>query len=392
MRDARFPDTIIVGGGVIGCGIAYELAKRGVNVLILERDLLGSGASYASAGMLAPLSDSTEPAALQQLGAQAFRMYPKFLEEIEEAGSMRVECMPSGIIRTAMAEEEFAALKDCEEAADELGLELQWLTGDEARKTEPLIGPDVIAATFSGGEPQLSPSRLVETLRRAATSHGAEFREHTQVVGLIRQGNRITGVRLADEVIHAKTVILAMGSWSCFASQWLGLDVPVYPVRGQVVYANKLRRPLRHTVMHGMSYATPKGDGTTLLGTTLEQAGFDTRVTVAGVASIFSGILGLLPAFGDTTINHTRAGLRPWSKDNLPLLGAAPGVEGVVIAAGHYRSGILLAPVTAQMIADVITKDGRGVDLGPFSATRLESHHPSPLPTTGEGTRHGAES
>ena len=367
----RSPDTIVVGGGVIGCGIAHELAKRGIHVLLLEKDLLGSGASYASAGMLAPLSDTGELPAVQELGAEAFKMYPRFLDEIEETGGMRVECMPSGIIRAAMTEEEVPALRELQEAADELGLHLEWLSGDEARNVEPLIGRDVIAATLSAGEPQLSPSRLVETLRRAAAAHGAELREHAPVTALLREGDRVVGVRLADDVIYAKTVVLAMGSWSCFASQWLGLDLPIYPVRGQVVYVNKLRQPLRHTVMRGLSYATPKGDGTTLLGTTLEHAGFDTRVTVAGVASIFSGIQSLLPAFGDTTINHTRAGLRPWSKDAMPVLGPAPGIDGVVIAAGHYRSGVLLTPITARMIADVITEGEKSVELGPLSAARL---------------------
>lgn len=366
------PDVIVIGGGVIGCGITYELAKRGVKTLLLERDQIGSGASYASAGMLAPLSDSDEEEPVKDLGARAFRMYPHFIHEIEEAGGMSVECMPSGIIRTAMNEDEAAGLREMEGMARGLGLGLQWLSSEEARKLEPLIGPDVMAATFSPDEPHVNPSRLVETLRRAAVAHGATFREQAPVTGLLRAKDRVTGIRLAEGTVNADTVVIAMGSWSCFAGQWLRRELPVYPVRGQMVYANKIERPLRHTVMNGLTYATPKGDGTTLLGTTLEHAGFDARMTISGLHAVLGGIQRLLPAFGEATINHTRVGLRPWSKDNLPVLGPLPGIEGVVVASGHYRSGILLTPITASLIADIIVHGPTSVDLGPHSAARLE--------------------
>ncbi|MBF8299128.1 MAG: thiO [Dehalococcoidia bacterium] len=371
MTATRSPDVVIVGGGVIGCGIAYELAKRGAGVMVMEKDVLGSGASNASAGMLAPLSDGREPPSVRQLGALAFRMYPRFIEEIEEAAGMTVECISSGIIRTAVTEEEATVLRQAEAAAADLDLKLEWLSGEQARKLEPLIGPEVVAATFSPSEPHLNPSRLVESLRRAAVRHGAEFREHTTVTGLIRAGDTITGVRLTDEVVSANLVALAMGSWSCLAGQWLDLDVPIFPVRGQMVYVNRSDRPLRHTVIHHNAYATPKGDGTTLLGTTVEHAGFDARVTVSGITSVLGGVQRLLPSFGDATINHTRVGLRPWSKDNLPVLGPVPGINGVIIASGHYRSGILLTPITADLIARFIVGGAASADFGPHSAARL---------------------
>lgn len=366
------PDVLIIGGGVIGCGIAHELAKSKTKVLLLEKEQVGTGASYASAGMVAPLSDNLEEGPLLELGLRSFNIYQPFLREVEASAGMGVECLPSGIIRTATTEEEVFDLKRSLDMAKGVGIELQYLDGDEARKLEPLLGPRVLAATWSPTEPQLNPSRLVEALRRSAVSRGAVIREQSPVSGMVRAGSRIDGVRVAGETVHAGTIVLATGSWACQAGDWLGFDLPVYPVRGQVVYVNKLARPLQHTIMHGMTYATPKGDSTTLVGSTLEEdVGFDQRVTVAGMASILTRIQDLAPSIGLTTVNHTRAGLRPWSRDHLPVLGPAPGADNLVIAAGHYRSGILLTPVTARMIVDFIVKGAGAVDFGPYSAARL---------------------
>jgi glycine oxidase len=363
------PDVVIVGGGVIGCAIAYELSRQRLKVLLLEKDTVGSGASYASAGMLAPLSDSREDPALQELGERSFGLYPTFLESVQEDAGLNVECLPSGIIRTAMDEQETAELRTIGPQAKRLGLPVHWLSGDEARKIEPLIGPAVTAASYSPDEPHLNPSRLVEALRRAAVAHGATVQEHVPVTGLLPNGDRVEGVQTAGGPVFAGAVVLAMGSWSCFAGGWLGTSVPVYPVRGQVLYANRVERPLRHTVIHGNAYATPKGDGT-LLGTTVEHAGFDARVTLGGINAILGGIHQLLPGFAESSINHTRAGLRPWSTDGLPLLGPVPDRRGLVLACGHHRSGILLTPVTAQLVAGHFT--GKVVDFGPHAAGRLE--------------------
>ena len=368
----RSPDVIVVGGGVIGCAIAYELAKGKARVTLLERELVGSGASHASAGLLAPLSDTMEHPALSELGMKSLRQYRSFLQEVHEAGGLDVECISSGILRVALTSEEEEGLQETERRAKDLGVEVHWLGGREAIELEPLLAPSIRGALYSPSEPQLNPSRLVEALRRAALAHGAVFREQTPVLGLLREGSRVAGVRLADEVLQADRVVLATGSWACEAGDWLGMKLPVHPVRGQVVYVNKLARPLRHTVMRPGSLAVPKGDGTTLVGTTLEQAGFAPRVTVGGVASILTRIQELVPSIGETTINHTRAGLRPCSADHLPVLGPAPGAEEVVLAAGHYRSGILLAPVTATIIARLILEGSDGADSGPFAASRLE--------------------
>lgn len=373
MAKAKAYDVVVVGGGVIGCAIAHRLAREKLRVAVLEQRQTGSGASQASAGMLAPLSDSLGHAALVSLGLESFRLYPAFLKQAEEDGSFSAELMASGILRVALEEGDEARLRTQIPWAKKRGLRVEWLGPMQAQSVEPLLSPAIRGASYSLDEPQLNPVRLVETLRRAAVARGATVREYAAVVGVDRRGSRVTAVRTASETIACGTVVIASGAWAGRASEWLGVEVPVRPVRGQVAYVSKISPPLRHTVMHGEAYAVPKGDGTTLVGTTLEpDAGFAQETTVQGVAGLLTGIQRLAPSIGGASIAQTRAGLRPGTKDGLPILGPAPGVGNAIMAAGHYRSGILLAAVTAKMIGDCIVKGAGAVDFGECAASRLK--------------------
>lgn len=364
------PDVLIIGGGVIGLAIAYELAKQRVKVTILEQGLVGSGSSHASAGMLAPLSDSYSHPPLAELGVKSFRIYPTFLKEAEEAAGITAERMPTGVLRLATTLEEEQQLRDQLPWAKQHALPLEWVGRKEATTLEPLLAGPLRGATFSPSEHQLSPTRLVAVLRRAAIHHGADIHEQTPVIGLKHKGGQVTSVHIATGDLPVGTLILASGAWAGLQSAWLGLRLPLHPVRGQVAYLNKLPRPLRHTVMHGDTYAVPKGDGTTLVGTTLEHtAGYDQQATVAGVAGFLTRIQTFLPSLGDATLNHLRAGLRPAAADELPILGPTPAFENLYLALGHYRSGILLSAITAKLLATSILQGG--VDFGPFAASRL---------------------
>lgn len=363
-------DVLIVGGGVVGCAIAYALSKRKLRVMLLEQGQIGSGASQAAAGMLAPLSDSYEQPAVGELAMRSFRLYPTFLKEAEEAADISAECMPTGVLRVARTAEEERHLRGQLPWATQHKVALEWVEPRLAVGLEPNLVPDFVGATFSPTEHQLNPSRLVEVLRRAAVAQGAEVREQTPVLGLIRPNGKVTGVRTASEEISAGTIVIATGAWAGLHADWLGLNLPIAPVRGQVAYLNKLARPLRHTVMHGDTYAVPKSDGMTLVGTTLEmEAGYDQRATVAGVVGFLTRIQSLLPTVGSASLNHVRAGLRPAATDGLPVLGPAPAAKNVILALGHYRSGILLSAVTAEMLAGHLL--GSPVDFGPFAAGRL---------------------
>ncbi len=369
---ARNPEVAIVGGGVIGCSIAFRLAQAGARVAVFEREHVGFGASNASAGMVAPLSDSNELPAVQELGLASFRIYADFVREIEEESGIGVECVRAELLRVAVTEDEERTGRESVAKASRTGLKVEWLSGGEARKLEPLLSPSILGAMYSHDEMQLSPFRLTEALKRVATGRGATVREHTPVVGLLKDGTKVKGVRLPDGEVEADAVVIAAGSWAPMNGDWLDFKIPLFPVRGQGAYATGVHKPLKHSVFRGPSYAVPKGDGSVLLGTTVEKAGFDLRVTAGGMASILGAVQTLLPSMVDAGINQTRVGLRPCSADGLPFIGKVPGWEGAIVAAGHYRSGILLSAITSKLVAELITQGRAPAALAPFDPARLE--------------------
>ena len=204
---AKSVDVIVVGGGIIGAAVAYELSKRRLDILLLERNTLASCATYASAGMLAPASDSLCREPVIDLGFESFGMWPSFVEEIESASGFSTDCRPLGILRVAADEEEEKSLKQHAAWAAERGLDLPWLSAKEVLEMEPAVSPEIRGATFSATEHNLTPPRVVEALRRAAVNNGAEFREHAPVSGLARSNGRVTGVRTPSEEINAEKVL-----------------------------------------------------------------------------------------------------------------------------------------------------------------------------------------
>ena len=276
-------DAVVVGGGIIGAAVTYELSKRGLSVVLIERNTLASCATYASAGMLAPASDSLAREPAIDLCFESYHMWSSFKDEVEEAGGVPID-FRSGILRVAGEEEEEATLKQQAAWAGERGLHMPWLSPEEALEVEPALSPEIRGGIFSADEHNVNPPRVVEAMRRAAIELGAEFREHTPVTALARENGRVTGVMTPGGETSAGTVVLAVGAWGCEAGEWLGMDVPVHPVRGQVAYLNKLARPLRHTVLRGIHYASPRNDGTTLIGCTREHGvGYRVETTVAGM-------------------------------------------------------------------------------------------------------------
>jgi glycine oxidase len=368
---ASSPDALIIGGGVIGCSIAYFLSKASVRVMVVEKEQVGaSGATYASAGLLEPLSDAIQPGPMRELAINSFRMFPSFLQEVQEEGDFSVEYRPRGRMRVAFTEEEERELKASLRQSSLLGLELLWLTTDEARKLEPLLSEEVRGARLSPQEHQLSAPRLAEGLKRASLRRGAVFQEHVAVVGLLHQNSRVTGVRAAQGDIPAGHVVLAAGAWTGLLGQELGISLPIEPVRGQVLYLSGLPGPIRFSIESTKGYLVPKGE-MVLAGTTLEHAGFDLRVTAGGAFEILQSVRKLVPAVDEASIHHTRAGFRPWATDGLPVLGPVPGMKELTIASGHYRSGILLAPATGQLISQVVT--GQAPLIGPTSSDSARS-------------------
>ncbi|MBI4234574.1 MAG: glycine oxidase ThiO, partial [Chloroflexi bacterium] len=336
-------DVLIVGGGVIGCATAYFLGKQGAKATVIEREAVGSAASGVAAGILSPLSESHEGGPFLQLCLEGLRLHKVLSGELPEATGIDTGHRPATVLILALTEEEERALPASIAWRRQPGLGLQWVTGEEAQGIEPRIAPEVRGALLTQGEGQVESYRLTLAYARGAELRGATVRQG-QVVGLLHRGRRVHGVRLqGGEEVACERLVLAMGPWTRQAREWLGVPIPVTPLRGQLLRLELPGSPLASILVRGGNYLVPKADGTVIAGTTMEETGFEAKVTAEGGLSIMQGAVALVPSIAEARLVHALAGLRPLSADGLPILGAAPGWEGVYLATGTGRNGVLLS-------------------------------------------------
>jgi len=362
VTDKRSFDVVIVGGGVIGLGCAWRLAQRGARVAVVERGEPGCGATRVAAGMLAPVGELTfgEPE-LMELTLEAARLYPEFVAELEAASGESTGYEQLGALHVALDRDEAAQLRRVHDLQRSLELEAEWLPPRKCRDLEPGLTPSFHGGVFAAGEAAVDPRALTRALLGAARAEGVEVLTGVEVVDGILQGERLIGVRTGEEDLRAETVVLANGAWSG-ATEWLPEPArpPVRPVKGQVL---ELRRrdgepPARHIVASERVYLVPRADGRLVVGATVEEMGFDTAVTAGGVYELLREAYRLLPDVAEMELLDAIAGLRPGTPDNLPFVG--PGaIDGLVLATGHSRNGILLAPLAAQAVADLLSADRR---------------------------------
>ena len=368
MTSNRSFDVIVAGGGVIGCSIAYYLACEGVSVAVVERGEIGGEASGAAAGMLAPLAEVEEGGPFQQLSLDSLRLFPALTETLRSETGIDVEYLPSGILRLAVSDKEERRLRAL--AADSTGLPLHWLTQDELHTFEPALSMQIRGALYSPLERQVNADRLVQAFARGAARHGAKLRRHLRISGLLMRNSRVTGVRTSDGVMAADHVVLATGPWTRRLAASLGVDLPVFPVRGQMM-ALPSRSSLRHIVWGSDGYLVPKANGLVFAGATVEKVGFRRQTTLAGLRSLRDMASSLAPRLAALAPVDSWAGLRPGSADGRPLLGSLPGWDGVSVATGHYRNGILLSPITGRLIARSIIDGSPDEAMAPFSPARF---------------------
>jgi glycine oxidase len=364
-------DVVVIGGGIIGLASAWNLARRGLSVTVLEQNQVGDGASNASAGMLAPLAEANRPGPFLELGLASLRLYPEFIAALSEETGMNAECISPGLLRVAVNAEE--AEEFCTPVWQRaVGLEVKILDGDAARALEPALGPAVVAACLSPEEKQYDPRLLVRMLALACTKLGVTIAECTPVTGFETAGGRVTAVRSPAQVFGADQVVIAGGAWADQVVGWLGATLPVYPVRGQILALRCVPSPVAYTIYAHGGYIVPRANGEVLVGATAEhEAGFDMRPTAGGMASLLNKALELVPALAEMPFDRVWAGPRPGCRDNLPILGALPGWSNVTLAAGHFRNGVLLAPITGQIVANCVTGGVPHPLLAAFSAERF---------------------
>jgi glycine oxidase len=368
-------DTLVIGGGVIGLACAWRAAQRGLRVRVLERDEAGAGASGVAAGMLAPVGEATwGEEELLRLALCSHALWPRFAAELAAASGRETGYLELGALHVALDRDEAEQLRHRFELMRSLGLEAEWLRPRGARGLEPGLAPSCAAGVHAPHESAVDPRELTAALRIAAVREGVDVRQRAEVVEGLLDAGAIRGVRTADGVEHrAERTVLAVGAWAGVAA-WLpaGSRPPVRPVKGQIL---TLRGPAGAPVCDRIVasehvYIVPREDGRLVVGATVEEIGFDTRITAGGVHELLREAYRALPDIAELELVEAIAGLRPGSPDNAPLIGPS-GLEGLVYATGHFRNGILLAPVTANAVAAYLAGGAPEVDGSAFAPDRF---------------------
>lgn len=365
-------DIIIIGGGIIGCSIAYRLAREGLSVTVLDRDQPGQEASRAAAGLLAPQSEiAHEPSGpFFELCYRSRQLYPDFVADVEEASGLAVEYRTEGSLFLAYDFAEGQILSAALEKQMGAGLAVEDLTADELRAREPALSENIPMALYIPGDHQVNNQRLMRALVIAAERRGVRFLSGTPVIGLLREGDRVVGVRTNRETFSAATVINCAGAWASTVDPIFAQMFSVTPIRGQIVVLEASPPLFRHVIYSAECYVAPRRDGRMLIGSTMEMVGFDKSVTAEAVLRLLQAVEKMSPGIARCRFVTAWAGLRPDTPDHWPILGAMP-LGGLLVATGHFRNGILLAPITAHILSELVLTGGSSLDLTPFSPLRF---------------------
>ena len=389
------PDVIVVGGGVIGCAVAFELTRRSVRVLLLDKSLPGRATS-ASAGGLWPVGEAVGlgcgviyhavrtsggtkqvagpeplPEPFRDFLVQSNARFPALARELRELADLDIEYAPGAGLLFVIYNEAERAFVECVRRSLPAGTHLEILSPEETARVEPRLTRDLLGAAALAEEHQVNPMLLAEAFKRAALTRGALFRADCRVTALRQRGDRVVGVEIGEEFLPCRTVVNAAGSWAGKLAATVGLEVPVIPVRGQIVLTETLPHTLNACLSTSACYLAQKAHGEVLIGSTTEHAGFDTAVTPEAIASLCRGAVRAVPLLRRVGVKRTWAGLRPGTPDELPILGPVAGLDGYVNAAGGFRTGIVAAPLTGEVVAQVVNGETPSCPLEPFSVDRF---------------------
>ncbi|CAK0772545.1 glycine oxidase [uncultured Gammaproteobacteria bacterium] len=351
------PSVAVIGAGAIGLGIGWKLAREGCAVTVYDQGEAGHGASWASGGMLAG-GVETEPGEerLWRLATLSQRLWPEQRDQIQADSGLDIGYRDEGTMVVALNHDDQEQLRFTYEFQIGLGIELQWLTGALAREREPYLHPGTTAAVYSRHDHQIDNRALVVALKAALLKVGGTLREHCPVAGVELSNGRVSGVRIGDRIEPAEVVVVAAGAWS---RQLEGLPEvvrpPVRPIRGQLIYLrmNPDEPVLRHVLWAPKAYLVPRRDGRLLIGATTEERGFVVENTAGGVYALLDGAWRAIPAIEELPLEELVVGFRPGSRDDAPILGPT-AIDGLVMATGHHRNGILLGAVTVEAISRYI--------------------------------------
>jgi glycine oxidase len=368
---ARGTEVLIIGGGIIGVACAQALIRAGIRrVVLIERGELGRQASRAAAGMLAPQAEAESPGPFLDLCLAARARYRTLGAELRDATGEDIEYCPWGLLYLVDPAEHEAA-RGRAAWQRKAGLRVEEVSGQALRGLEPALSPDIQGALFFPDEAHVRPCAVLRALAADARQRGAQLLENVEVVDFILAEDRLRGVRAGGETILADVVVACAGPWTGRLLDLLGHRLPVEPVRGQIVRGRFARPPLTHLVWGPLGYLVPRLNGEVLIGATMERAGFDATPTLDGVAGLCEAARSMAPSFMAAPFDKAWAGLRPRLPDGLPAIGRFPDIPNLYVAAGHYRNGILLGPLTGELVADLVLEKRPSVSLDPFSPGRF---------------------
>ena len=364
--------AIVIGGGIIGCSVAWRLSAEGVATTVLERGRVGQEASWAAAGMIAPQAEAEGPGPFFDFCMKARDAFDGIVDRLVRDGGVDPEYDRAGILYVALDGDERAQLERRARWQRSVGAPLEELSGAEARRVEPMLSPEALYAIHMPTNRRTDNRKLTHAYAAAARKAGAEFVEGARVEGLALRGERAIGVLMdGGSIREADVVVNAAGAW---AGEVRGLEadrVKLHPVRGQIVCFEVAPGTIGPALFSLRGYVVPRRDGRLLAGSTMEEAGYNKSVTLAGLDKIARGAATIVPTLGASAFREAWAGLRPATRDLMPVLGFSPSVSNVLWAAGHFRSGILLSAITGEIIADLVQGRRPAVELGAFSAARF---------------------
>ena len=368
---ARPSDIIVVGAGIVGCAVAHELASRGASVEIVDERPVGMGATQASAGVLAPYIEAREGSPLLDLTVRSLSLFDTFVERVSRESGIAVPYRRSGTIDIAVNDAELGALRETAAVLARRGVPALLLDAQTVLAEEPQLGGRAVGGLLIESHGFVAAGELTRALAAAARRQGAQLIERSRV----RRISQLHGDIIVDTdrgSLTSNAVVLAAGSWSgAIAIDGVSATVPVRPVRGQLLHLSWQGTPLRRVTWSSRCYLVPWEDGTLLVGATVEEVGFDERTTVAGVRDLLEAVSEIVPRARTAGFLGARAGLRPATTDDLPVIGASAAMPNLMYATGHYRNGVLLAPLTAQLVADAMLDDRVDPLLAPLSPSRF---------------------
>ena len=363
-------DVAIAGGGLIGGSIALELARAGLRVGLFDSQEPGQEASWAGAGILSPAPESAAMVSLVPLGKASMAIYPEFVRMVEELSGQSAGYRPKGTLQALFSRNAREELSTVIALHHGLGLKAEPLRAEDARELEPSLSEDLEAGVLRPDEASVDNRALTQAVLEAARRSGVQFFPASGAAAIWCEGKQCVGLHLNQDRIEARWTVIAAGCYSA-SIEGVAPYAPVRPAKGQMIALRADDLEIERVLWSEKIYLVPRNDGRILAGATVEYTGFEKSLTAGGIEKVLAGAIELSPGLAAARVEETWAGLRPDSPDHLPILGPTD-IDGLLIATGHFRGGILLAPITAQLVSEWVTQKRVSVDWDRFSPMRFQ--------------------